>query len=310
MKITAQVANFNVVFGEDEKPMLDYFDEVVYPAFKTGKRIKRNEDYFFFHDVELCENSQGDAMITGKIVKQTVLEILSDMDENENLIEKDDCYSSAPYSTFVIYLRNHRMLYVPNQKGSPSLSNFRTITTEVLKEFIRDYNAKKESKIPSVIVKIVGVPSVKSMEELLKSVKKINSLILKFYPLNGDIDFSGVFGTLTTELRKAVGSKTGRITLNSPQSINGVTSVLQQAGGTIDPIINATTHENSKVQFHDYQLSERHEIELDDRATLEQKKVEIIKRASEISTMSYTNENHDQIYERNKKRSKSSFKRK
>ena len=28
MKTNAQVANFNVVFGEDEKPMLDYFDKL------------------------------------------------------------------------------------------------------------------------------------------------------------------------------------------------------------------------------------------------------------------------------------------
>ena len=28
----AQVANFNVVFGENEEPMLDYFDTIIYPA--------------------------------------------------------------------------------------------------------------------------------------------------------------------------------------------------------------------------------------------------------------------------------------
>lgn len=27
----AQVANFNVVFGENEEPMLQYFDTVIYP---------------------------------------------------------------------------------------------------------------------------------------------------------------------------------------------------------------------------------------------------------------------------------------
>ena len=35
MKKYAQVANFNIVFGEDEKPMLDYFDTVIYPAFTS-----------------------------------------------------------------------------------------------------------------------------------------------------------------------------------------------------------------------------------------------------------------------------------
>lgn len=32
VRIKAQVANFNVVFGDDEKPMLDYFDNILYPA--------------------------------------------------------------------------------------------------------------------------------------------------------------------------------------------------------------------------------------------------------------------------------------
>ena len=37
----AQVANFNVVFGENEEPMLNYFDTIIYPAFMS--ELKRRE---------------------------------------------------------------------------------------------------------------------------------------------------------------------------------------------------------------------------------------------------------------------------
>lgn len=49
MKVNAQVANFNVVFGNEEKPMLDYFDNIVYPAFMSGiiKSGNGEDDYFF-----------------------------------------------------------------------------------------------------------------------------------------------------------------------------------------------------------------------------------------------------------------------
>ena len=51
MKTNAQVANFNVVFGEDEMPMLDYFDKIVYPALTSGViRSGTDDDYFLCFD--------------------------------------------------------------------------------------------------------------------------------------------------------------------------------------------------------------------------------------------------------------------
>lgn len=133
MKTNAQVANFNVVFGEDEMPMLDYFDKIVYPALTSGVIRSGTDDDYFLYDVEVISNKREDAAIIGRIVKRTMLDVLSDLNENGVLIEKDEHYTSAPYSTFVIYLRNHRMLYVPNQKGSPTLVNFRTTVAYILK---------------------------------------------------------------------------------------------------------------------------------------------------------------------------------
>lgn len=253
----------------------------------------------FLHEIELIENKKGDAALIGRIVKWTTLEVFSDLDEKGQLIEKDEHYSSAPYSTFIIYLRNHRMLFVPNQKGSPTLVNFRSTIAYILKNYVNNYNSENEEKLPYALVNIVGVPSARSMEELLKTVKKINSLTLKFYPLNGDLDFSNMFGMMTTDLRKAVGCKTGKTILNSPKSVEGVVDVLQQAGGTIDPILKITTSENSIIKLHDYQMTEKYEMVFDDQLTLEEKREQIVNKADEIGVLQYTNDNHDEIYKRN-----------
>lgn len=303
MKVSAQVANFNVVFGNEERPMLDYFDSIIYPAFLSGiKKSGKNQDTYFFREIEVIKNKNGDAAIIGRIIKRTILEVFSDLNERGDLVEKDEHYSSAPYSTFIIYLRNHRMLFVPNQKGSPTLTNFKSAVEYILKKFISNYNSKNEKKLPYVLVNIVGVPSAKSLEELLKTVKKINSLTLKFYPLNGDVDFSDVFGIMSTDLRKAVGSKTGQIVLNSPKSMGGVVGVLQQAGGTINPILRVTTSEDTVVKLQDDQMTEKYEMEMEPKLTLEQKKKQIIDKANEIDTLRFTTDNHDRIYERNRER--------
>lgn len=301
MTANAQVANFNVVFGEDERPMLNHFDDIVYPAMTSGI-IKNNkhEDDYFLNEVEVITNKKEDAVLIGRIIKRTTLEIYSDLNEKGDLIEKDERYSSAPYSTFVIYLRNHRMLFVPNQKGSPTLVNFRSTVSYILKKYIDDNNYNNDKKMPYALVNIIGVPSITSIGELLKSVKKINSLTLKFYPLNGDIDFSDMFGIMTTELRKSVESKTGQVVLNSPKSVNGVVNVLKQAGGTIEPVIKATTSENSVIRICDYQMTEKYEMKFDENATLEQKKKQIVSKAGEIRTLEFTNTKHDKIYEENK----------
>lgn len=301
VKIKAQVANFNVVFGDDEKPMLDYFDNIVYPAL-TSRLIKRGNgnDEYFLHEVKLFVNKNNDIAIVGRIIKRTIIEIYSDLNINYELIEKDEHYSSAPYSTFIIYLRNHRMLFVPNQKGSPTLVNFRSTVAYILKKYIEKHNSENTNKLPYALVNIVGVPSAGSIEELLRTVKKINSLTLKFYPLNGDIDFSGMFGMMSTKLRKTVGSKTGQTVLNSPKSVEGVVNVLQQAGGTIDPVLKVTTKDNRVIKLQDYQMNETYEMKFDDHLTMEQKRKHIIDIADDIDALKYTNDSHDEIYERNK----------
>ncbi len=303
MKKSAQIANFNVVFGENERPMLDFFDTIVFPALTSGITKKLGDNELLFKNIEITQNDNN-FVLTGKIVKKTVLEVKSDLNEEGELIEKDEKYSTAPYSTFVINLLNHRMIYMPNQKGSPSLTNFRTAVSYIMNTYIRQENIKLEDgkKLDYAIVNIVGIPSVRSMAELLDNVEKVNSLTLKFYPLNGDMDYTDAFGLLSNNVRKELDCKTGSITYNSPKSIAGIKNVLVKAAGTIEPIIKVITKGKSKATLKDYEFAEKYEIDVGDKKDFEGETKQLVEKTSEIETLNSTNNMHNDIYERNKEK--------
>lgn len=140
MKKYAQIANFNVVFGKDEKPMLTYFDNIIFPAFTSGITKISDMNEFLLTNIEVVRNQKGECILMGQFVKKTILEIKSDINAQGKLIEKDEQYSTAPYSSFAINLLNHRMIFIPNQKGSPSLANFRSAIKYIIKEFIKQQN--------------------------------------------------------------------------------------------------------------------------------------------------------------------------
>ena len=52
-----QFANFNITFGENNSPMLEYFENIVFPAF-TGDYIRGKRDElprYFFENVQVKE---------------------------------------------------------------------------------------------------------------------------------------------------------------------------------------------------------------------------------------------------------------
>jgi len=297
----AQIANFNVVIGEDEKPMLDYFDTFIYPAFVSNIKRKEKDAEYLFKGVEIVENRKKEYVLVGKIVKKTMLEVYSDIDEKGELIEKNERHSSAPYSTFAIFLKNHRMVLVPNQKGSPTLATFRSTVHKILSEYRKkeNENRKEGDNIPNFDVKVVGIPSVRSILSVLRTVEKVNELTLRFYPLNGDLDLTGLFGTMTTDLRKVVGSKYGETVLKSPKNIEGIAKVLEDAAGTVEPIITVTTKEKSKLRLKETEFSERYKLQLKEGMEYSQENRDIINKTENFGVIEYTNEFHDDIYNRN-----------
>lgn len=305
MKKKMVLANFNIVFinKETEEPMLEYFDNIIYPAF-TSEIIKKSKDTeYLLKNVEVLDLGGEDYALVGNIVKKTVLEVKSNLDENMQLIEEDNKYPTAPFSSFCIYLKNHRMLYVHNQKGSPDLKSFKATIYYIINKYIGSVNKElrlqNKETLPIPIINVVGIPLEHNIKQVLGGIKKVNRLTLKFYPLNGDIDLSGMFGNMTTELRKRVGSKNGEVVLKSPDSIDGIAEVLEQAGGTVEPVFNVTYPNKSTATIKNDSISERLEIETVG-SSIEEELAYICKEGKNMNTMTYTNDSHNNIYNKNK----------
>lgn len=301
------VANFNTVFLLDndvEAPLLEYFDTIVMPALQSGIQRTVNDDKYIIMNTEVEETEDKEYVLRGYIVKKTVLERLSDLDSDGNLIEMDDRYSAAPFSLFIIYLKNHRMIYVENQKGSPKLSSFRSTIKYIIDSYVREKNRLHEEEgeplLPIPLVNVVGIPSKNNLTNELKEVEKINQLTLRFFPLNGDgdIDLSGSLGYLSSEVRKRLGSKTGEISFNSPDNKQGVIDMLTEAEGTIEPIIKVTCENNVRRTIRNDKMSESMKLNISGNNLREEIQNSIVE-GSRIDSVQYTSQENADIYSRN-----------
>ena len=66
---------------------------------------------YFFDDVHIRELN-GEYVLSGLLIKDTVLEVRSEYTESEGLKKTNKRFKSSPYSLFLIYLKNHRMMLV------------------------------------------------------------------------------------------------------------------------------------------------------------------------------------------------------
>lgn len=299
------IANFNLVFyGDEEEPLLSHFDTIVMPALTSGKKRKTGDAKYFLMDVGVQQAEDGEYVLKGLIVKQTVLEVKSDLDENGKLIEKDEKYPTAPFSMFVIYLKNHRVLYVQNQKGSPSLDNFKATIKYLLNAYVDKRSKELEKDLPIPILNVIGIPMRKKLKDALAEVEKINSLCLRFYPLNGDIDYSGLFGGISRDVRRAANCKKADLILKSPKNADGVIDIVDKSGGTVQAIFEVTYKDKKngkkrKGKIKNEEISESMNIDIEGE-TLQDEIDNIVKEGKERKSITYLSKANEKIYEKNK----------
>lgn len=240
------VANINMVFGKDEEPLIKRVDDIVVPALKSGiKRKVGDKTKFIFSNVVLREITKDEWVIQGLIVKDTVLDIMSEYSPDTGLEKTEKHVNSAPFSLFIIYLKNHRMLLVKNQNGSPDIRSFSATFKFILNEYVKKENLNSEqntdiAKLPRPMIFVSGIKTATSVKETLKDVEKINQLILKFYPLNAEWDYDPIFGDIDQKLRKKAQSKKGRMIFTSPQSKEGVADIIEGTDGVVKSVMKVT----------------------------------------------------------------------
>ncbi|MDV6342737.1 hypothetical protein R2103_13255 [Nitrosomonas sp. Is24] len=126
-----EFGNYTLNFG-NKKVLLDLFYEVVMPSFYEMKYIRalQNKGEYFFLDtkiVKLEDDKKNPVIgIVGRIVKNTKLKREQIFRRTEGIVEDKKELETAPSSTFLLILNNHRLILCKEVPGAPLIPPFLT----------------------------------------------------------------------------------------------------------------------------------------------------------------------------------------
>jgi hypothetical protein len=304
MKDNTAIANFNVTFGENQEPMLSHLDDIIIPAFNsTIKRtvgVGEKKDKYYFVNSRI-EKVGEDEVFTGQLVKDTELEVKSKIIGDE-LVEADEHYPAAPYSVFYIFLKNHRMILIRNQKGSPDLRSFRVTADKIITTYIKRYNSNESNIncLPEANVNVIGIPTLETWNNIFSKVEKVRGLELKFFPLNGDKNYSNITSILNGVLLKDTGAKQGTVKMGACENINGVREIVSNLDGVMEAKVTVDFPWRKGAEIRNNTIKERCTINADEKGINNPKVV--IPFARDISSISKVSDENQKIYDEYRKK--------
>ena len=255
-------ANFNITYGPNEDPMLIHFEDIIWPAFlsdfKRGKETER--PLFYLSDVALKEIN-GNIVLTGNYIKDTQYDIRTTI-QNGELVSTPSSVPTAPYSRFVIFLENHRMILVRNESQSPDIRSFQATIRSLLHNYISNTNRKikeKDKRLPHALVNIVDIPLPQDIEATLKDVNKINWLRIRFFPLNNDISPIPVAEDIDQQMKK-LGSTHAHVQFTSPESKEEVKNLIERSSGLAVSTLEVLDSNGNKTKIKEEQFTSSKKI--------------------------------------------------
>ena len=292
-------ANFNVTFGSQVDPMLTHFEDIIFPAFTSGyKRGKIGErPLFYMADVEI-KQIEGEYLLTGNYIKDMEYDVYTTVQDGE-LVSSPARVPTAPYSRFIIFLQNHRMVLVRNEPKSPDIRSFEATVRAMLGSYIRkiNRNAKdKQSKLPNAIVNIVEIPLPKDIDAILKDVHKINWLKIRFFPLNNDISPIPIADDINKQMKK-LGSKHAHVQFSSPDSKEEVKSLMDRSAGLAVSTLEVEDDNGNKSRIKEEKFTSstkvpfRRDIQPDDD-------IYIVEQAKKDGAISVVSDENKKLYNR------------
>jgi hypothetical protein len=217
------IANFTCLFGDFV--LLDLFHQSVLPAFIGGLSRTHGESKYFFHGVEILDLSTDEKMeygIVGRLVKETIVSRSQIFSDGEILQDNAEL-ESAPSSFFVLFLSNHKLLYVRETAGAPSLSTFETTASQFLRKCHSEWinsvyqrfkgteNSVKKmdlfSKYPLPILAITPLSTEASVSAYVEKFRTINTVEVQLLDTNHELDLSGILDDIRSVKDEIGGSK-------------------------------------------------------------------------------------------------------
>ena len=144
---TIQFANFNITFGENEESDADCILRTSYSLSFTGGYIRGKENElprYSFGDVTI-KMIDNEHVLVGNYIKDTEYRVVTTVQEG-NLVPSPAEVPTAPYSRFIIFLKNHRMVLVKNESGSPDIRSFQKTVRDILSKYTHAQNRGKQKK--------------------------------------------------------------------------------------------------------------------------------------------------------------------
>lgn len=298
------IADFNCTFGNENYPLLKYFEEVIYPAFKSGKVRKPSyKNEYFFYNVKLKKYEEDQFVLSGIIIKKTILERKSLMNDENTYIEyRNDEIPSHPFSYFTIFLNNHTMVLVKNQSGSPTVKDFEATARFVISEKIHELNKEiNNKKIEDANINVTDMPCENTIKEVLEKLESISNITLTLYPLNGgDIPTDG-FYDLYREILETSGSPEGTISIKKPRFQTNeekeyISKMISKEAGKVKHCIKGKKISGEIVKIKDNDMSEEIKIDLKDEDSLDKNTSVIIDTVKERAEIKYIGQENKRIY--------------
>lgn len=227
-ELELEVANFVCRFGDD-KVMGDLLDQVVIPAFFADEiRDARGTEYFFTRqDLSYLKGSDIDSLaLSCRFIKNTTLKRYQIYSEAKGIVHDEKSLESAPSAIAILLLHSHRLLYVKEVPGAPTVQQFGSTFKYFMRNIVmahRDavYGERVESgekvtrkqvanDIPIPTVDVVPIPASESLKDFIARFEVLSTLKVELAPTNNEVDNEDFFKQLRGT-KKEVGSATTRL---------------------------------------------------------------------------------------------------
>jgi hypothetical protein len=299
-----QFANFNITYGPNEEPMLEHFEDIIYPAFISQICRERpkdeNKPSFYFDNVKIKE-IDNDYVMVGNYVKDTQYDVHTTVKEGK-LVSSPAHIPTAPYSRYIIFLRNHRMVLVRNESQSPDIRSFQATVRYILNKYIRNANKSihnKNEKLPHALVNIVDIPLPHDIESVLVSVSKINWIKFRFFPLNNDFNPIPIAQDMDKQMKR-LKSKHAHIEFKSPDSKSEIKSLIENSAGLAVATLEVQDSNGNKTKIKQDKFTSNKDIAFE-RDILDEDDSYIITQAKKDSVINQVSPDNNTLYNRFKK---------
>lgn len=263
-----EFANFICKFG-DEVNMMDVFEDVVLPAFRSGDERTHGSRSWLVRRAEVVKFGDGERGLAFQFIKNTLLEREQVMRQGE-LVNDPKTLRSSPSAIGLLILDSHRLVYYPETRYAPSFSELQTTCQRLIrnrqKDFINELaeqDTSGESKklvrmklwqeLPLCTLRIVPMAGEDDVSEIVRQYKVIKRVTIKLQAPNNEINWNPLFQKVE-ESRRAMGAKTAKLEhlasdgLNKTQTIREVSAASTTGNG--DAYISGVNHDGARIEHN------------------------------------------------------------